>query len=59
MSHATVTLSNDNWTFILDSLIDRLENLTDLTYGPFDVDFTEDIRHCESIIAALEKRAVR
>lgn len=56
MNHTTITLSNDNWNFILDSLIDRLENLTDLNNTPYMPDFTEDIRHCESIMAALEKQ---
>lgn len=56
MAHSTITLSSDNWDFILDSLNDRLENLTDLHWGPFDLDYSDEIRHCESIIAAIEKR---
>jgi hypothetical protein len=58
MAHSTITLSNDNWIFILDSLIDRLENLTDINSGPYGMigELDEDIRHCESIIAAIEKR---
>lgn len=58
MSHSTITLSYDNWAFILDSLNDTLENLTDLNTGDFGMVgyFDEDIRHCESIIAAIEKR---
>lgn len=54
MKYSTITLSSDNWEFILDSLNDRLENLVYLEST--DNDFTADIRHCESIIAAIEKR---
>lgn len=58
MAHSTITLSSDNWEFILDSLNDRLENISDLNIGPYGMEgeFDEDIRHCESIIAAIEKR---
>lgn len=58
MAHSTITLSSDNWEFILDSLNDRLENLVEINTGPYGIfgELDEDIRHCESIIAAIEKR---
>jgi hypothetical protein len=56
MSRATITLSNANWEFIVDSLGDRLENLMEGQMNPdVDWDFSQDIRHAESLIAVIEK----
>lgn len=57
MSRATITLSNDNWEFILDSLGDRLENLSDLNTGDYGLEgeFDHDIRHAESLIKVIRK----
>lgn len=51
------TLNRNDWLFILDSLNDRLENISDLNIGPYGMEggFDEDIAHCESIIATIEK----
>lgn len=59
MAYAHVLLSDDNWEFILDSLNDRLEHLSDLNTGDFGMvgDFDEDIRHCESIMKAIQNRS--
>jgi hypothetical protein len=49
-------LTNDDVYFVLDSLNDRLENLTDLNTGDFDMvgDFDEDIAQCESLITYFQ-----
>jgi hypothetical protein len=52
----SITFHDDDWMFILDSLNDRLENLTDLHEGPFDLDFAEDIKHCETLMKVIEGR---
>lgn len=54
----TITLTDDDWYFILDSLNDTLENLTDLNTGDFGLVgvFDEDIRQCESIMKAIQNR---
>lgn len=60
MKQATITLSGDNWAFILDSLNDRLENLTELNEGDYGLNgvFDKDIAHCESIIKAITDKQV-
>lgn len=60
MSAYTLTLSDDNWDFIVDSLNDRLENLTDLNTGDFGMlgQFDNDIKHCESLIKAIKYHLV-
>lgn len=55
LTPVTLTLSDDNWMFILDSLNDRLENLTDLD-GMGLEGFSQDIAHCESIMRAITER---
>lgn len=52
MYSMTVTMSNENWEFVLDCVGDRLENLGELEW--YGEDFSEDIRHAESIINAIE-----
>lgn len=58
LTPVTLTFSDDNWMFILDSLNDRLENLTDLNTGDFGLEgeFDKDIAHCESIMKVIEGR---
>lgn len=53
-----VMFSDDNWHFILDSLNDRLENLTELNTGPYNMvgEFDKDIAHCESLMKAIEDK---
>lgn len=55
MRNIAVVLDNEDWDFILDSLNDRLENLTALHDGGFE-DFTGEIAMCEYIIKAIENR---
>lgn len=57
MSRATITLSNDNWYFILDSLGDRLENLSDLNTEDYGMEgaFDHDIRHAEALIKVINQ----
>ena len=59
MAYAHVLLSDENWEFILDSLNDRLENLTDINLGDHEMQgmLTDDIRHCESIMKAIQNRS--
>lgn len=57
----SITLTDDDWYFILDSLNDRLKNLVDINtgdYGNMNGLFDDDIAQCERIMAVIEQRRV-
>ena len=58
LTPASIPLVDDDWHFVLDSLNDRLENLTDLNTGDFGMvgDFDNDIAQCERIMKIITDR---
>lgn len=55
LTPVTLTFSDDDWSFILDSLNDRLENVTEL-HDHGTIDFSKDIAQCEDIMWTIQNR---